>query len=97
MKTVEQFEKWAEKQEAKGKHPIDSLLRAKDLDDWKEDFGVDKKSEMCCPLCTAGFNRGKLYESTEVPNVYVCGNCSERMKIKVITPGTVFSALEEPE
>ena len=65
------------------KHPkmLESMERREVLEAFKKEFEVDKKVLMCCPVCTEGFNRGKLYQSTTDPEVFVCKDCLVVLKI----------------
>lgn len=71
----EKFKKWYGKQLDKGKDPLMTLYQQAELADFKEKYDVDMRSPLVCPVCTFGFNIGKLWYKAEDPGKYTCRLC----------------------
>ena len=87
-------------QKALEKHPqlLEAQARREELRDFKKQYGVDKRTKLCCPVCTLGWNRGKLYQSVVNPEVFVCKNCKLVLVIRgiSITTEEILATQEKP-
>ena len=69
--TMEDFQRHLEK------HPdfLNKIQRETDLENFLNTYQVNRKTRLCCPVCTEGWDRGTLYQSTEIPTSFTCKKC----------------------
>ena len=69
------------------KHPkaLESMARKEQLNEFRELHQVGKRAKLNCPVCSRYMNTGKLYESINTPNRYVCRDCEAVLEIKLVS------------
>ena len=79
-----EFEKFQQHLE---KHPkaLESMARKEQLDTFRETYQVSKRAKLNCPVCSRYMNTGKLYQSINVPNRYVCRDCKAELEIRIVS------------
>jgi superfamily II helicase len=87
-KAFQKFEKLLEKKPKL----LESMARKEELEEFKETYSVERRTKLCCPVCTMGWNRGKLYQSTKDPEVFTCKNCLITLRISPARPDTTSAS-----
>lgn len=92
MSDEQKFERWANKQSAKGRDIRVTLMKQGDLAQFRSQYGVDKKiSKVHCPYC--GYKQ--LYESLVAECLYkgytyaVCRECKAEVSFSILKEGSL--------
>ena len=92
---MNEYEKFLKQLE---KHPktIDNIERKEQLEEFKSTYQIEKRTRLCCPVCTHGWDRGILYQSISNPRLFVCLKCKLTFLIELPGGNEAFlSKLDE--